>query len=89
MVEETWPALWQAFSWSMNQLLTGITEEVDWRVVRRDDGNRYVADGWRGAVVQLRGDWEFLANVIKLPNWAHKDNMCWLCKASNAIRDLQ
>ena len=39
-------------------------------------------------MVQIRGDWEFLANILGLQNWADKHNMCWLCAASNSIPRL-
>ena len=43
-----------------------------------------MAEGWRLACVQLRGDWECLANVVGLPNWSHAGNMCWMRGASNS-----
>ena len=46
------------------------------------EGGEYIAQGWRGALVQVRGDWELLANHLGMPSWSHKANMCWLCQAS-------
>ena len=88
MTTETMDALWKIFSWSMNNLFTGITPSTDWEGRPREGGAQYVAQGWQGALVQIRGDWEFYANVLGVPNWASALNMCWFCKASNSTPHL-
>lgn len=83
LIPATWHELWRVFAWSMNCLLTGITPSIDWDLKEMHGGRRYIAEGWRGALIQVRGDWEFLANVVGLPHWGAGDNMCWMCHASN------
>ena len=86
---ETLDALWKMFGWSLNALLTGITPEMNWEDRPCDGANEFIAEGWRGARIQVRGDWEFYANVLRFPNWATNVNMCWMCQASNIISHLK
>jgi len=88
LVPGTLDALWTVFAWSANALLTGISPEVDWAQREIGGGGDYIAGGFRGAVVQLRGDWEFYCQIFKFPYWHEAERMCWLCKASNTIERL-
>ena len=68
LTEETLDALWEVFGWSMNVLLSGILPERDWSGNDVPSGGGYVAEGWRGSLVQIRGDWEeFLCSVFRFP----------------------
>lgn len=40
--------------------------------------------GFTGACIQIKGDWEFLNQALKVPRWDNVDGMCWLCSASNS-----
>ena len=87
MTGDTLHALWKVFGWSCNSLLRGISPEVDWE--RRPIlGGAYLDGGYRAALVQLRGDWDFSAVNLGLANWAHNIEMCWQCRASNLDKDL-
>ena len=80
--------LWRVFAWSVNVLLIGITPDEDWEGRRLSNGGEFLAGGFRGALVQVRGDWEFYCQVFKFPYWHESLRMCWLCRASNTIADL-
>ena len=82
LCESTFEDIWRVFSWSLNHLCTGISPSKDWRDMCIDGGERWLAEGYRGLLVQIRGDWEFLAQVIRLPAHNNNDNNCWLCRAS-------
>ena len=84
----TLDVLWRVFAWSVNQLLTGITAPTTWEDRPADGGGQFIAERWRAALVQIRGDWEFYANVLGLPSWSSAENMCWLCDASANIAHL-
>ena len=73
--------LWKVFAWSVNALLTGITPEEDWEGRATRGGGEYIAHGWRASLIQVRGDWEFYANMLGFANWANKGRMCWMCSA--------
>ena len=88
MAPSTLDELFRVFAWSVNVLLTGITPDRDWDGKPLSGGCEYIAAGWRAALVQVRGDWEFYANTLGFPNWATGVNMCWLCAASNTIARL-
>lgn len=83
MTEGTLDAIFKLFSWSMNVLLTGLTPERDIDQNALAGGGEYLADGWRGALVQIRGDWEFYCSIFNFPTWQGAENMCWLCRASS------
>ena len=39
------------------------------RLVEVPSGGRHVAEGWRGSLIQIRGEWEFLCSVLRFPYW--------------------
>lgn len=69
----------------MNMLLEGECSGRDYRNRPTHDKGEKIAEGWRGATVQCRGDWEFYASVFNLPKWNSAERCCFLCKASNTI----
>ena len=88
LTDETLDALWEVFGWSMNVLLSRILPERDWGGNEVPGGGRYVAEGWRGSLIQIRGDWEFLCSVFRFPYWNAAGNMCWMCSATNEVGRL-
>ena len=46
-------------------------------------GQRPTTTRWKFATIFLKGDWEFLGNIVHLPRWDNADNMCASCGASN------
>jgi hypothetical protein len=54
----------------MNQISQGFFDDKDFKGNRHPRaGQRLRSKGWRGACCLLKGDWEFLANVVKLQRW--------------------
>ena len=88
MITETFPALLELFSWSMNVLLSGVTPEAEWSGKPLASGGRYIAEGWRGALCQIRGDWQFFCELFGFPTWNSAVSMCWMCGASSTIEGL-
>ena len=84
MVEGTEEALFEVLAWSFNVLLTGVWPATDWLGRTCTDGHpgQYLANGLRGCLTQVRGDWEFYCSVFQFPKWSEADNMCFLCGAS-------
>ena len=87
MLPETLDLLMKAFSWSANILLTGETPMVDWQNNALRGGGRPLADGWRGQVVQVRGDWQFFCQAFYFAQWNSAEGMCPFCRASNIHRE--
>ena len=84
MTQKTMDVLLDVLGWSMSALLTGITPESSWEGRPLSSAPReYIASGYRGALIQVRGDWEFMSNTLELPHWNNNVNMCWQCRASN------
>ena len=81
MAPGTLDALFKVFAWSFNALLSGISPEQNWEGVSMSGGGQWLANKWRGALVQVRGDWEFHCQIFQLPKWSHAGNMCWMCNA--------
>ena len=46
-------------------------------------GGLDLAGGWRGSLVQVRGDWQFYCQVFYFPAWNSNERMCPFCRASN------
>ena len=61
----------------------------DWRGRKlKNAGQPLKTNGWKMACNQVRGDWEFYAEVLGLNRWDNEPNMCFVCGASNSIDDL-
>jgi hypothetical protein len=88
LVPETMESIFRIFAWSMNALLSGHAPLRDWADRPRGDGGRILADGLRGALCQVRGDWAFYCEVFGFPQWNSAVEMCWMCKASSTIPHL-
>ena len=84
MLPTTLDKLFEALAWSFNAMLGGISPDRDWEDRPIGGGGKFLAARYRAALVQVRGDWEFMASVFHLPKWNEATNMCWLCRASAA-----
>jgi hypothetical protein len=84
----TLDSMLQIFSWSMNALLDGRMPELDPFGRPLIGGGGELAGSWRGALCQVRGDWEFYCDCFRFPRWYAGESMCFLCRASNTIEDL-
>ena len=62
---------------------------MDWLQRPIDGVPKYLAGGWRAALVQVRGDWQFYCELFHVPAWNAAVNMCWMCKASSNIPHLR
>ena len=40
--------------------------------------------GFRAVLVEVKGDWEFFADILHLPRWNNVEGICFLCKATRA-----
>ena len=76
----TMEKVWEVIGWSMNCLLRGREPREDY--MGRPIKGGEIADGFRGALIQLRGDWEFFSDFFDVARWNNAENCCWLCKAS-------
>ena len=88
MTPTTLDALMKAFSWSMNVLLSGQTPHHDYRGAPIIGGGANLADGYRAALAQVRGDWEFYVTLFGFPSWQTNVRMCPFCRASSTIFGL-
>ena len=78
MRADTLDAILKHFSWSCNALLAGKFPET----------STDLANGWRGSLCQVRGDWQFYCQALYFPSWNAGEMMCWLCRASARIPEL-
>ena len=83
MVPGTMQAITKILSWSFNVMLSGETPRLDWNESPVEGGGLPLAGGWRAALCQVRGDWQFYCELFGFPQWNSADNMCWLCRASS------
>ena len=79
---ETYNALWESFSWSFNALRAGKRPALDvsGRACVESPGLS-LAGGFSGAMVLMRGDWQWYSEIMELPKHNEVKNMCYLCKA--------
>jgi hypothetical protein len=87
MTQITLDTLIRAFSWSCNVLLSGETPHSNWLDAPLEGGGRELASGYRGALCQIRGDWEFLWQLFHFGRWDGAVEMCPFCRASASIRE--
>jgi len=86
-VPETLDAILRIFAWSCNALLDGKTPGTDW-LDRPLKGGVELASGWRAAICEVRGDWAFYKEVFHFGAWNSRERMCYMCRASNALRHM-
>ena len=83
----TLEAIFNVIAWSFNALLRGACPDEDECGMPMAGSSHPLADGWRGALLQIRGDWQFYVQAFGFPQWNSSDRMCWLCRASSTRRD--
>ena len=89
--ETTFDAIFEIFSWSMSALLNGAMP------VCRHDGSPWCSSdagtrvqeagqalGFKGCLIQIRGDWAFYKQAFNVPSWSSEE-ICWLCRATRSI----
>jgi len=89
ITEGTMEVVSKVMGWSFNVLLSGMHPSVDWEGRTLPERGEYLAQRWRGALCQVRGDWEFFGSYLELPKWNEVVRMCWLCQASGSSNDLR
>ena len=80
--------VWKIFAWSMNTMLSGVMPTLSWDGRPLQGGGTSLADGWCGAMCQVRGDWDFYREVFQFPQWNCNERMCFMCQASSTTRRL-
>ena len=88
MTSGTLDAIFKLMVWSFDCMLTGELPALNYHGQRNDGGGTLLANGFRAALFQIRGDWAFLKEAMQFPAWNNAEKRCWLCKASNTIRRL-
>ena len=84
LADGTLQKLFDHFAWCLNVLSEGVFSEFDWRGRKCvSHGRSTKTNGFKGAAVQLRGDWEFFTQALKFPSVNSTPRMCWICKATN------
>ena len=82
ITDGTMEAIAKIVGWSFNVLLTGLRPELDENGAQLNSAEaKYLANGWKAALVHVRGDWEFFNSIFWVPHWANEARMCWLCGA--------
>ena len=82
---ETWEDLFKIIKWSLIILATGV-----WPSKRHDGTAWHASDSCRvsarpllrGALVEVRQDWKFAAEVFGFPAHNTADGICWTCKCT-------
>jgi hypothetical protein len=87
MVADAMDHLLKVFAWSMNVMLSGQTPHTDWSGNPLLGGGQDLAGGLRGALCQVRGDWEFYCQVFGFGRH-NQELMCPFCRASGTLADL-
>ena len=84
MIPETMDSLMRVFAWSCNVMLSGETPLTDYHQPPRhlNGGGVTLANGYRGCLTQVRGDWEFFVALFHFPRW-DQEVMCPFCDATS------
>ena len=78
--------LLELFGWSLQQMFMGVFPSAG------PDGNAFEEAyrkqlagkpmAYKALLLEMKGDWEFYANVLYLPRWKNKEGICFLCRAT-------
>jgi hypothetical protein len=79
--------IWEIFAWSVNSMARGTFPTIDYDR-KPIDGGGPLAGPFTGVLTQIRGDWQFYVEIFGFPPWNGAIRMCWLCRASGAIKSL-
>eukprot|EP00959_Pyramimonas_sp_CCMP1952_P250445 5234536-Pyramimonas_sp.AAC.1 len=82
MGSESLEVIWKRFAWAFNALAKGRMPDCDWEGKRCPDAGRVLANGWKLALIAVRGDWEFFTQACNFPSSTSVPRMCWQCNAS-------
>lgn len=88
MSADTLEAALKILTWSFNIVLTGQTPFQDYLGNNIAGGGKWLAKPWKGALTQIRGDWQFYCEAFGFPQWNTNIRMCPYCKASNIYENL-
>ena len=84
-VADTIDKLLEALSWSVNVLLSGQTPHASWQGHPLAGGGvDLTPGGYRGALCQVRGDWELYTSIFYFRQW-NQFEMCPFCGVSATI----
>jgi hypothetical protein len=89
MVPTTLDAALRIMSWSFNALLDGQTPTHDHLDRPMLGGNAPLANNWKAALMQVRGDWQLFCQCFGFPQWNGAERMCFKCRASSTIENLK
>ena len=84
---QTWTDVFNIFKWSLTALATGVwpTSRHDGSAWQNSDNCRKAARPLlRGALVEVRQDWKFAAEVFGFPAHNTAAGCCWACKCTPA-----
>ena len=74
------------FGWSLKQMLLGVfpSNRHDGSPLQEASRQRNAGKplGFKGLLVEVKGDWEFYGNVLHLPRWDNIEGICFLCRAT-------
>ena len=86
-VADTMDALLQISSWSMSVALSGEKPLDDHSHRPMSGGELPLSGGYRAALVQVRGDWEWYVKIFRFGQWNENVEMCPFCRASSVVPD--
>ena len=69
MSADTLDYVLRIMAWSFNVLLDGVTPYADDMGRPLLGGGQLLAQGWKGALCQVRGDWSFYCECFYFPQW--------------------
>ena len=82
IVPGTLEKIFDRLAWSLNAISEGKLPERDWKGKPLKNAGRILAKGWKGKLIQVRGDWEFYCQALQFPTSTSVPRMCWICQAS-------
>ena len=78
----------ELFGWSLKQMMLGKFPLVMHNGEPFADKYRQSLAGKpigvQAILVELKGDWEFFADILHLPRWNNTEGLCFLCRATKA-----
>ena len=84
-VADTFDLLLKVFSWSVNVALSGETPLADHNNRDVTGGGVQLCGGYRAALVQVCGGWEWYCRIFHFGQWNENVHMCSFCRASSVV----
>ena len=88
LADKTFDTCYEVLAWSLNVLMSGHWPETDHtgkkfppKSFRATQAGKPLAGYWKGMTIEILGDWKWIKETFKFPQYYGANSVCQLCEA--------